>query len=310
MSDDSITYDLSKVILIVNRNSINIAGMKKLGLVFIILPLFWACDSSGEKKAQSYLIAAENALNSGNFNEAKLQLDSIKILYPKAFNARKESIKLLQQIEYSEQMKTIAYLDSMLQISQKEFESIKGKYVFEKDPEFQDVGNYFYPTQTLERNLNRSFLRGQVNEMGEMYITSIYSGTYHIHHKAVKITAPDGSFAETPISADIYESSDLGIYTEKADYKLGNDGNVIGFLTLHKDDNLKAEYLGGKKYIITVPAQDKKAIAELYTLSQVLTAIEQIKKEMKEANLKIEFLKRKMEEGKDGEGDLTSTPLL
>ncbi len=31
-----------------------------------------------------------------------------------------------------------------------------------------------------------------------MSMTSIYCGAHNIHHVAVKVTAPDGSFAETP----------------------------------------------------------------------------------------------------------------
>lgn len=41
---------------------------------------------------------------------------------------------------------------------------------------------------------------------------------------------------------------------------------------------------------------DVKAVAELSELARVLSAMEEIKKEQKEANLKIKFVKRKMEE--------------
>ena len=36
-------------------------------------------------------------------------------------------------------------------------------------------------------------------------MTSIYCGAHNIHHVAVKVTAPDGSFAETPAAKDSYE---------------------------------------------------------------------------------------------------------
>ena len=41
---------------------------------------------------------------------------------------------------------------------------------------------------------------------------------------------------------------------------------------------------------------DVKAVVELSELARVLSAMEEIKKEQKEANLKIKFVKRKMEE--------------
>ena len=61
--------------------------MKKIGLVALFALLLAGCDDGGEKKAQENLRKAEAALEKENFNEAKLQIDSIKILYPKAFDA-------------------------------------------------------------------------------------------------------------------------------------------------------------------------------------------------------------------------------
>ena len=48
-------------------------------------------------------------------------------------------------------------------------------------------------------------------------------------------------------------------------------------------------------------AKDIKAIAELSGLARVLSSIEEIKKEQKEANLKIRFVTRKMQEGAAGD---------
>ena len=76
--------------------------MKK-GFVFMIaLSLLASCGDGGEKKAQEHLRKAEKALAEEQFSEAKLQIDSIKILYPKAFEARRQGIKLMQQVDLKE----------------------------------------------------------------------------------------------------------------------------------------------------------------------------------------------------------------
>lgn len=270
--------------------------MKKLIILACTAMLLAACGNDVEKKAAEKLAAARTAFGQGDYNEAKLQIDSIKVLYPKAFEARKEGIKLMQQVELKEQSESLAYLDSMLQSKQQELEEIKGKYTLEKDPEYQRVGNYFWPSQTVEKTLHRSFLRFQVSETAEMTMTSIYCGANNIHHFAVKVIAPDGSFAETPASKDSYETTDLGEKIEKADYKMGQDGNVIGFLYLNRDKNIRVEYIGERKYTTNMTVADRQALAGVYELSQLLTSIEQIKKEMEEAKLKIEFVKKKMEQ--------------
>lgn len=271
--------------------------MKKLIVLTCTLSLLTACGDSIEKKASEKLAAARAAFEHNDYNEAKLQIDSIKILYPKAFDTRKEGIKLMQQVELKEQQESLVYLDSMLQVKQEEFEAIKNKYTFEKNEEYQKIGNYFWPTQTVEKNLHRSFLRFQVNEQGVMTLTSIYCGPSNIHHVAVKVIAPDGSFAETPASNDSYETTDLGEKIEKADYKMGEDGNVLSFLYMNRDKkNIRVEYLGERKFSTTMTPSDREALVGTYELAKLLSSIRQIQQEKEEANLKIEFVKRKMEQ--------------
>lgn len=264
----------------------------------IALPLFMALFScnSDEKKAEELFQRAESSFATGDYSLAKLQIDSIRTLYPKAFEVRKAGIKLMQQVDLQEQQKTLVYLDSVMAVKQASLDSIKGNFVLEKDTAYQEVGNYFYPTQTVEKNIGRSFLRGQVNERGEMSITSIYCAGGKLHHRAVKVSADD-LFAETPISPDCYESTDLGKAIEKADYKLGSDGGVIAFITANQDKKrIRLEFIGDRNYKTTMQPNDIKAIAELSRLAQVLSSIEAIKKEQNEANLKIRFVNRKIEE--------------
>ena len=272
--------------------------MKKVILLTCLCCTLFSCEDV-EKKASEKLQAAREAFELGNYNEAKILIDSIKVLYPKAFETRRAGIGLMQKVELKEQEKNLVYLDSMLQAKQKEFDAVKNKYTFEKDAEYQNVGNYLHPSQVIEKNLHRSFLRFQVDENGVMSMTSIYCGTHNIHHVAVKVTAPDGSFAETPAAKNSYETTDLGEKIEKADFKLGEDGNVMGFLYLNKDKNIKVHYQGERPYSVTMTATDRQALASVYELAQLLSSMTEIKKSMEEANLKIEFVKKKMEERKD-----------
>jgi flagellin-specific chaperone FliS len=101
--------------------------MKKIGLVALFALLLAGCDDGGEKKAQENLRKAEAALEKENFNEAKLQIDSIRILYPKAFEARKQGVKLMQQVDLKEQRKSLIHLVGQLQRY-----NILGNFLFKK----------------------------------------------------------------------------------------------------------------------------------------------------------------------------------
>lgn len=270
--------------------------MKRYYYIYaLLLSLLSACTNNGEKEAEMHLQRAESAFNSRNYNEAKLQIDTIRTLYPKAFDARKAAIKLMQQVDLKEQERSIVYLDSMMLIKQAQFDSIKGSFILEKDKEYQEVGNYLYPTQTIEKNGGRSFLRGQVSELGEMSITSIYCAGGAIHHSSVKVINGD-LYAQTPNTKDSYETTIGGRHIEKADYKLGDDGGVIAFIVTNKANNLKLQFIGDKTYTTLMTNSDREAIYKLSELAKTLSSIEQIKKDKDEANLKIRFVKRKMEE--------------
>lgn len=260
-----------------------------------------ACGN-GEKEAGNLFQRAEMSFAAGDYSLAKLQIDSIRTLYPKAFEVRKAAIGLMQQVDLKEQDRTLAYLDSMLAVKQAAFDAIKNKFVFEKDTAYQEVGNYFYPTQVVEKNIGRSFLRAQVNEHGEMSLTSIYCAGGNIHHKAVKVAAGD-TYAETPASSDIYETTDLGRPIEKADYRLPADGGVTAFIVSNKDKkSISLEFEGNRNYKTQMRADDVKAIAEVSELARVLAGMEEIRKEQKEANLKKRFVLKKIEEAEAKNG--------
>ena len=275
--------------------------MKKIGFsALLALATLAGCGDGGEKEAQIRLQKAEAALQQENFSEAKLQIDSIKVLYPKAFEARKQGIKLMQQVDLKEQGKTLVYLDSMMQVKQAQLDSIKANFVLEKDTAYQEIGNWFYPTQVVEKNVGRSFLRAQVNELGEMSLTSIYCAGGQLNHTSVKVSVGD-TFAETPMTNDSYATTDLGRTIEKADYKVGEDGGVVGFIVANQDKNIQLTFIGDKTYRTAMQKTDRKAIAELTELARILSGMEEIRKQQKEANLKIQFVTRKIEEGKAAE---------
>lgn len=269
--------------------------MKKLFILLFGSFVLFACGNDLEKKAGEKLALAQAAFERGDYLQAKQLIDSIKILYPKAFEARKASQKLMEQVVIKGQGQIIASLDSALQSKQSELAAIVGKYTLEKDTAYQTEGSYLWPTQVIEKNMHRSYLRFQVSEQGVLSMTSIYCGKSNIHHYAVKVSAPDGSTAETPSSKDSYETSDLGEKIEKADYKIGEDGGVFDFIYANKDKNIRVEYIGDKKFVTTMSATDREALAQTYELSKILSDITRIKKELEEANLKVQFVKKKIE---------------
>jgi hypothetical protein len=268
---------------------------KRFGWAALMVAALAACDDGGEKKAALHLTRAEQALAQGDFNEAKLQIDSIRLMYPKAFEARKQGVKLMQQVDLQEQQRNVVYLDSMMAVKQLQLDSIRGEFVLEKDTAYQEEGNYMFPTQVVEKSMGRSFLRGQVNERGELSLTSIYCAGGSLHHTQVKVSVGD-EFAETATSHDCYETTDLGRAIEKSDYTLAECQDVVSFIAANQDKNIQLTFVGDKTYRTAMQPNDRKAIVRLTELARVLSGMEEIRNEKKEAELKIKFVEKKMGE--------------
>ena len=247
-----------------------------------------------EKQADAKLQEAKAAFQQGDITLAKQLIDSIKVLYPKAFDTRHASLDLQKEVELAEQKRLITDIDSEIEEKQQAIAEIQDKYILEKDAEYQRIGNYMAKSQTVENNLHRSYLRFQVSEEGKLGMTSIYCGASNIHHTAVKVTAPDGSSAETPNSKDSYETTDLGEHIEKADYKYGEDGGVIDFIAAHQGENLKVQFIGDRSFNTTMTAPDRQAAASVSELATLLSRVAELNKAKEEAQLKIRYIERRI----------------
>ena len=267
-----------------------------------------ACGENIEQKAGHHLDNAKEAFSIGNYNVAKQEIDSIKILYPKAFEARKQGIKLMQQIEEAEQMRIIEYEDSMIAVAQAAFEKIKGNYAFEKDERYQDIGLYTIKSQAPQRNTDRTYIRAQVDELGRMTLISSYRGSSYIHHDWLKLNVGE-VYVDTPESNDRHEFEDLGVYYEWLSFINGKDGGAAAFINANKDENITYTLYRKTGPDSSRPVyrnlklnkDDRYAIAKLYNLSQVLLSLNEHKNLRDEAERHLLFIRSKMKSTEEGD---------
>lgn len=278
--------------------------MKKiLALLLLISAIILSCGENIEQKAGHHLDNAKEAFSIGNYNVAKQEIDSIRILYPKAFETRKQGIKLMQKIEEAEQMRIIEYDDSMIAVAQAAFEKIKANYAFEKDERYQDIGLYTIKSQAPQRNTDRTYIRAQVDELGRMTLISCYRGSSYIHHDWLKLSV-DEVYVDTPESNDRHEFEDLGVYYEWLSFINGNDGGAAAFINANKDANITFTLYRKTGPDSSRPVyrnlkltkDDRYAIASLYDLSVILLSLNEHKNLRDEANRHLMFIRSKMKD--------------
>lgn len=272
---------------------------KTLVMAAIAVAGFMSVYSCGDKSAQlaaQRLTVAQQAYEAGDFVSARQEIDSIRILYPTVADVRRSALELQQRIELKEQTRSLNYEDSILAVARKSLAELLPAYTLERDTAYQDMGNWVIPSQNPEKNLSRSYLRAQVAEDGRLMLISTYRGSSYIHHRSIKVSVGE-MYCQSEESDDCYEYEDLGIRYEKCNLHPGKDGGVAAFIATNRDASNMSLVLNGNKGAVKVPltAQDRKAIASLYDLSNLLLFINEHQAIRDESERRIQFVTQHLE---------------
>ncbi|MDR1403528.1 MAG: hypothetical protein LBJ60_07515 [Tannerellaceae bacterium] len=272
--------------------------MKRLTIYIIGMILLFAGCNDKEKEARVRYGKAKNFYEQNDLFAAKNEIDSIRIYYPKEVKVMKDAIELKRLVELKEADRNIAYCDSLLPIRQKEVGELNKNFILEKDTLYQDMGNYVWKQQTIERNVERSYVRCKVSEDGATSLESVYFGSRSLNHTGIKVSAKDGIFAETasiPYDGGLnYRFQDLGNTTEVVTYKRENGVDVVKFIYANAGERIKVEYTGGKAYTIYMADADKKALVATYDLAAVLSDVDTLIRERDKAIKRKAYLEGKL----------------
>lgn len=270
--------------------------MKRLSYLFFSLVMvlfFFSCEDSVESKARELLAQAGNEYATGNYNAARLLIDSIKVTYPKAYKTRREAELMRREVLVKEKERDVSFYDETLSSLLEQRDSLSGMFTFSKDSRFQDEGVYTVPSQAISLNPYNCFLRASVKENGDTYIASLYRGK-RIAHKSVRVSAGD-SFVDcsSPLATRSYK--ELGVYNERLDFKYGADGGIMDFIAA-SGGPFKVTLEGSSgKYEYTLRHDDVLAISQVLEMSKVLNAISETKAMREEAQRALDFLMKSQE---------------
>lgn len=274
--------------------------MKNLVISITLASLVLTGCNNNEKAAQARLDNARSMYERSEFFAAKSEIDSIRILYPKEFDIIRKGLTLMRQVEQKEAERNLAFCDSLLPIKLQELDVLKKNFNLEKDSAYNEIGNYVSKQQTIEKNIQRCYIRSGVNEKGEMYLASVFYGGKPINHTGIKLTTKNDLFAETPaIPYDgglNYHFKDMGSTTEVVTYIGEKCKDVVELIYNNPKERIRVEYTGGKPYVLYIADADKKAIAATYELAVVLSDIEKLTREKEKSIKKLAYLEKKLTE--------------
>ena len=248
------------------------------------------CAEDIEKLAKPYLDRAQESYANSQYPLAKLQIDSIKQLYPKAFETRAQAQVLLIEVELAEARASKLYTDSLLAMAQEKAATLATSLYLDKDAKYQDYGTYYAALHRVEKNVGKSYLRPQANEKdGTFTITAYYRGK-PIGANTLHFSAPDGSYVELKPIAEPHMMSDATGRTERTDFAATPD--VAHFVAQHT--SIKATLIGNNgKAQMPFSKNDAKALTQVADLASALQSSTTLQAQQQELDRRIKFYEQR-----------------
>ena len=264
-------------------------------LVLVALMFTITSCQSKTKNAKDYLHIAEKAYLSGNFESAKSNIDSIKLLYPKAFLEIREGFDLMQNVRRAENKRNIVFIDSMIDANYIQLKKLQTNFDFVRDQNYQEFGNYIPKLTPSSNSLEQNTLRSGVSEKGILFLESVLSGA-NLNHNKIKVSIPDGSYAEThTVTADglNYKFTTINKTYEIVRF-IGNDENAISeFIFTFQDNPITLNYIGRKSFSKALSKTESRAIGQSFELSKILHEIEDLRYEKGKSEALLRYLEKR-----------------
>lgn len=268
--------------------------------------LLSSCGSSEERAAKNLFSEAQEQCEKEKYDEAIVLLDSIAKTYPRQFEVRKEAQRLKLEAEENVQQEYINSYGAKIDTLRNEFDQRKKEFKLELDSKYQVIGNYVYPTQTLESNSTRSYLRFMLTENGKLSMTSVFRGKRTINHYKVRLTDSAGETAETTESKNVH-TTDLGDQkVEQADFQIRDISSFMTFI-LNREavgEDLKLDFVGNTTYTTVMTKADVIAACKTYMLHRLMEEIESLNEQIYQAEMKIKFIRMSKDKKDLQHGDL------
>ncbi len=274
------------------NNSFN-KMLNYLRSAIVFLFIFLASCGTKDDGAALRLNKARELFSNKNYSQAKLEIDSLHILYPKAFDERKAGLALLDTIRKEENIQIINECDSLIKRYTPELEKIKSLFSFQRNKEYQETGTYI-PRESVANTITGTTFRSGVTEEGKLYLESVFMGQQK--HDRIKIAARDGSFAESlPVKDDglNYRFSNMGNNYEIIRFAGETENGIAKFIYSNQDKPLTLTLLGTRTYSYTLSQTIKSAVSKSFQLSTMMLQLDSLNKAKEEAEFRNYYLDNK-----------------
>lgn len=263
--------------------------MKHIAFIVTLVSVFvfTSCNDreKEEKKAEERLSEITALIKENKLNEAKTAIDSFHLKYARLVNKRKEAVILKDSITLRESRRTVAYCNNLIPELVEKLKSLEGNFVYQKNEKYDETGRFVYKSLTNEQNNNKTYLKCEIDENNDVFLTSYYCGS-KINHHTLKLESAGQSITAT--GGTFYSFIEDQKTYEQLTFKNEEDGGIIKFIKDNKNLTIKVTLEGDKNYSYELSKAYKEAIADSYLFMMAKKSVKQAENDLRTAQKHIE----------------------
>lgn len=264
--------------------------MKAQYICLLAALMLTACGpKSDHELAMERMEQARQLASDGMLNQAKIELDSIHILYRMEVDVRRQAKALLDSIVYVESKRNLVYADSLLQVLTPQVDPLLKKFRYEKNEKYEDHGRYVHRLLQTDRNTERCYLQAYVSDDRRTLIKSYYCGASALTQTKLELTANENVSVFEGVSHSFNTQNQYSILSFEGEKAL----EVLNFISANKTSKIRINLLGtnasGKasNYVYYLNDTEKNALEETYQLGFLFSDIKQLEDMIRLSNAQI-----------------------
>lgn len=262
------------------------------------LCLFASCGGGHEKEALALYESAKSLYDGRLYDSTLSVLDTLYKRYPAETDVVKKGMLLMARAQEQSAIDGIAQADSIIAANAPIVEKIAKDFVVVKNPDL--VENYrVYKTLKNSPLIGRTGLEPRVDDNGNIYLVSLLQGKA-IKHTMLRVTAPDGSLAETASiafdNAQNYRFVNDGVSYEMVTFHADQCDEFCRFIADNADVQLKLEFVGNSSHKISLSKTLQEAIARSYEYSVAIQSGLKAERSKLYLNKRIEVAQKQIEQ--------------
>ncbi|MDO4191278.1 MAG: hypothetical protein Q4D14_06305 [Bacteroidales bacterium] len=259
-----------------------------VAIVVVTIMAMPSCKNQKDTEADVLYQQIVSAYENEAYETALMLIDSLHRTYVTRVDVRRCADTIAWRIDLLNTKEQIPIVDSLLEQRCQEAEVMAKNFKYEKNEQYQDLGDYEHQRLLTANNLGRTYLHARTNEHGEFSITAQHVGKA-INMRSITVTVDDVPVSSEQLGEESYNAFAPDGSSTRENLLL--NANAAGDIPQFVADNytgknkVNVTLHGDSDFSFVMTSNDVAAFVETYRLSLLLKEIHQLQMQ-KETNAK------------------------